>query len=123
MSASEPLLRAVHITKSYGDVIANNNVTFDLRAGEIHAVLGENGAGKSTFMKVLYGLELPDDGFVELRGKPLALHAPSLLPLLGGRRCAVSSSPCASARCLASQASRATANARSPRRSPGREGE
>jgi ABC-type uncharacterized transport system ATPase subunit len=71
-----PLLRAVGIIKTYGAVVANAEVTLDLRAGEIHAVLGENGAGKSTFMKVLYGLELPDSGRLELRGSPLVLHSP-----------------------------------------------
>lgn len=71
-----PLLRAVGITKTYGAVVANAEVTLDLRAGEIHAVLGENGAGKSTFMKVLYGLELPDSGRLELRNSPLVLHSP-----------------------------------------------
>jgi len=64
-----PLLRAVAITKTYGAVKANTDVTLDLKAGEVHAVLGENGAGKSTFMKVLYGLESPDSGRLELRGK------------------------------------------------------
>src|SRR5260221_1145057 len=71
-----PLLRAVGIIKTYGAVVANAEVTLDLRAGEIHAVLGENGAGKSTFMKVLYGLELPDSGRLELRGSPLVLDSP-----------------------------------------------
>ncbi len=77
MSASPiPLLRAVKIAKTYGSVTANADVTIDLHAGEIYAVLGENGAGKSTFMKVLYGLELPDSGQIELRGRPLVLHSP-----------------------------------------------
>lgn len=70
-------LRAVQITKTYGAVIANDSVTLDVRTGEVHAVLGENGAGKSTIMKVLYGLELPDSGFIEFCGKPLVLHSPN----------------------------------------------
>jgi general nucleoside transport system ATP-binding protein len=75
-TSEAPLLRAVGIIKTYGAVVANAEVTLDLRAGEIHAVLGENGAGKSTFMKVLYGLELPDSGRLELRDAPLVLHSP-----------------------------------------------
>jgi general nucleoside transport system ATP-binding protein len=67
----------VQITKRYGDVLANDAVSLNLRAGEVHAVLGENGAGKSTFMKVLYGLEFPDSGYVEYRGSPLVLHSPN----------------------------------------------
>jgi ABC-type uncharacterized transport system ATPase subunit len=74
---SETILRALSITKTYGPVVANSGVTLDLRAGEIHAVLGENGAGKSTFMKVLYGLEIPDSGSIELNGRSLALSSPS----------------------------------------------
>jgi ABC-type uncharacterized transport system ATPase subunit len=58
-------------------VVANSEVTVELRQGEIHAVLGENGAGKSTFMKVLYGLEIPDSGTIELRGAELELTSPS----------------------------------------------
>jgi simple sugar transport system ATP-binding protein len=73
---STSLLRAIEITKTYGSVIANSGVTIDLVAGEIHAVLGENGAGKSTFMKVLYGLELPDSGHLEINGRQVAFHAP-----------------------------------------------
>jgi simple sugar transport system ATP-binding protein len=73
----QTVLRAVDITKTYGPVVANSGVSVDLRAGEIHAVLGENGAGKSTFMKVLYGLEIPDSGYVELRGEELQLASPS----------------------------------------------
>ena len=75
-TSAAPLLHAIEVTKTYGSVTANSDVTLDLYAGEIHAVLGENGAGKSTFMKVLYGLELPDSGRLELRGEPLALNSP-----------------------------------------------
>jgi general nucleoside transport system ATP-binding protein len=79
-TASSPpktlLLRAIEVSKTYGEVTANKDVTLDLLQGEIHAVLGENGAGKSTFMKILYGLELPNSGQLELRGERLALQSP-----------------------------------------------
>jgi ABC-type uncharacterized transport system ATPase subunit len=70
------VLRAVHISKSYGRVQANIDVTLDVRAGEIHAVLGENGAGKSTLMRILYGMEAPDQGFIELSGGQKTFGSP-----------------------------------------------
>jgi len=53
---AESLLSARHIRKSFGRFVANNDVDFTIRAGELHALLGENGAGKSTFVKMIYGL-------------------------------------------------------------------
>lgn len=57
-------LRMVNITKRFPGVLANDNVSFDVNAGEIHALLGENGAGKSTLMRQLYGFYQPDSGQV-----------------------------------------------------------
>ena len=51
------LLEMKDIVKVYGQVVANDHVSFSLDKGEILAVVGENGAGKSTIMKVLYGME------------------------------------------------------------------
>ncbi|MGL4373860.1 MAG: ATP-binding cassette domain-containing protein, partial [Turicibacter sp.] len=50
------LLEMKHITKTYGDVTANRDISINLDQGEILAIVGENGAGKSTIMKILYGL-------------------------------------------------------------------
>jgi general nucleoside transport system ATP-binding protein len=60
------------ITKRYPGVLANDHVDLTVAPGEIHALMGENGAGKSTLMSVLYGLTRPDDGAVELFGRPVA---------------------------------------------------
>lgn len=65
------------ITKRFPGVLANNNVNFDVRAGEIHALLGENGAGKSTLMKILFGLYQQDEGEVLINGQPVQISSPS----------------------------------------------
>ncbi len=71
-----PMLQMRGIDKRFPGVVANDNVDFDVRAGEVHALLGENGAGKSTLMKILFGLYRPDRGEVLLHGKPLRLRSP-----------------------------------------------
>lgn len=58
------VLEARAVTKTFGSVIANDAVDFSLNAGEIHALLGENGAGKSTFLRLLAGLDRPDSGTI-----------------------------------------------------------
>src|SRR6266478_5652611 len=55
-SFDKPLLEARGLVKKFPGVVALRNVNFDLRAGEIHALCGENGAGKSTFIKLLSGI-------------------------------------------------------------------
>ena len=57
-------------TKRFGGVIAIRDVTFDLVAGEVLALLGENGAGKSTCVKLLAGVHRPDGGAVLIDGRP-----------------------------------------------------
>ncbi len=64
------------ICKAFGSVKANNNINFDVRHGEIHALLGENGSGKSTLMNILSGIYTPDSGSVELYGKPVTFSSP-----------------------------------------------
>jgi simple sugar transport system ATP-binding protein len=64
------------IVKRFPGVLANDQVNFDIKAGEIHALLGENGAGKSTLMKILYGLYQPDAGEILLNGQPIHIRSP-----------------------------------------------
>ncbi len=64
------------ITKRFPGVLANDNLDFDLRAGEVHALLGENGAGKSTLMSILYGLYRPDEGEIVVHGDVVEMDTP-----------------------------------------------
>src|SRR5918994_1138543 len=72
-----PLLQMRGITTRFPGVVANDDVDFDVRAGEVHALLGENGAGKSTLMRVLFGLQRAEAGEVLLDGEPLRVRSPS----------------------------------------------
>ena len=66
-----------HITKTYDSVVANDDVSLHLNRGEILSIVGENGAGKSTIMKILYGLERPDSGEIIVGGRTQRFHNPS----------------------------------------------
>lgn len=64
------------VTKSFGAVVAIQGVSFELRSGEVLALLGENGAGKSTCVKILAGVYSPTAGHVYLEGQPVHLRSP-----------------------------------------------
>ncbi|PTE22694.1 ABC transporter ATP-binding protein, partial [Cereibacter changlensis JA139] len=59
---SEPVLAIRQVSRSFGPVQVLHGVDFDLRPGEVHALIGENGAGKSTTMKILSGFLAPTEG-------------------------------------------------------------
>ncbi|MGC6521024.1 MAG: ABC transporter ATP-binding protein [Candidatus Puniceispirillaceae bacterium] len=82
-SPASPLLTASGIFKHFGDFTANDDVSFQIEEGEIHALLGENGAGKSTFVKMVYGLLQPDAGRLEWRGEPISIRSPQHARELG----------------------------------------
>lgn len=65
-----------HITKCFSKVIANDDVSFSIGKGEVVALLGENGAGKSTIMKILYGLYSADEGEILIDGKSVRIRTP-----------------------------------------------
>ena len=71
------------ITKSFGDFLALDDVTFNLDFGEVHALLGENGAGKSSLMNVLSGIYAPDQGEISINGKVVNINGPSDSKFLG----------------------------------------
>ncbi|MBR0385798.1 MAG: ATP-binding cassette domain-containing protein, partial [Erysipelotrichaceae bacterium] len=72
-----------HITKSFGPVRANDDVSFDIRQHEILALLGENGRGKTTIMNMLAGIYYPDDGDIFIRGEKVTIQDPSQAYALG----------------------------------------
>ena len=73
---SETVLEARNIVKRYGHVTAVNGADFDLRAGEVLAVIGDNGAGKSSLIKILSGDVIPDSGEVLLDDRPVHFKSP-----------------------------------------------
>ncbi len=75
----EPLMRIEieHITRVFGRIRANDDVSMILEGGHIYAILGENGAGKSTLMKILSGYQPPDSGEIRLDGSPVRFESPA----------------------------------------------
>ncbi len=73
---SHTILRVEGIVKKFGELVANDYVDFNLRAGEIHCLLGENGAGKSTLMNIIYGLWQPDEGSIYVHDQKVVFKSP-----------------------------------------------
>ena len=78
-----PLLEMKGITKKFPNVVANERVDLELHPGEVLALLGENGAGKSSLMNVLAGLYRADEGEILIRGEPVEITSPRDAMLLG----------------------------------------
>ena len=73
----EPLAVELNgITKRFPGVVANRDISLQVRRGTIHAICGENGAGKSTLMKILYGVQAPDEGTIAINGTTVNLKSP-----------------------------------------------
>jgi ABC-type uncharacterized transport system ATPase subunit len=68
---TEAVLRLQGITKRFGPLVANDNISLSLARGEVLALLGENGAGKSTLVSILFGHYVADAGHIEVFGQPL----------------------------------------------------
>jgi len=76
VSSSLPVLSLEHITKDFPGVRALSSISLDLYPGTVTALIGENGAGKSTVVKVLTGIYQPDQGEIKIDGQPLKLATP-----------------------------------------------
>ena len=75
-STPDVLIRVEHVAKAFGATQALRDCSFELRAGEVHALVGENGSGKSTLVKILSGVHQPDAGRVEVAGADAQLRNP-----------------------------------------------
>lgn len=71
------------ITKTFGSVVANKDISISVKQGEILALLGENGSGKTTLMNMLSGIYKPDSGSIFLNGKQVSIHSPEDSKKLG----------------------------------------
>src|SRR5690606_30713015 len=71
-----PLLALQGIVKTFPGTRALAGVTLDVQPGEVHAIVGENGAGKSTLVKILSGSLTPDEGAIEVEGRPMTIREP-----------------------------------------------
>jgi ABC-type sugar transport system ATPase subunit len=81
--AGMPALSLDGVSKAYGASLALNDLSIDLMPGRIHALLGQNGAGKSTAVKIMTGAERPDSGRILLAGGPVRLPSPSAAQRMG----------------------------------------
>jgi simple sugar transport system ATP-binding protein len=83
VAAQASALRLEGITKRFPGVLANDEVSLDVRKGEILGLLGENGAGKTTLMKIVYGLYKPDEGQIFVDGQEVSIRSPQHAVELG----------------------------------------
>ena len=77
MNISQDKLFMKNISKSFPGVKALNNVSFDIKLGEVHSLIGQNGAGKSTLMGILNGITKPDTGDIYLNDKKVTINDPN----------------------------------------------
>lgn len=83
MEAHTPVIRTRNLTKRYGRKIAVDHINLLVKRGQVYAFLGENGAGKTTTIRLLLGLQHPNEGDVELFGLPLHKYRLEILRRVG----------------------------------------
>ena len=76
MPQTEYAIQLEHVTKTFGPVIANHDVTMNIRRGEILSLLGENGSGKTTLMNMISGIYFPDGGTIYVNGQEVMIRSP-----------------------------------------------
>jgi ABC-type sugar transport system ATPase subunit len=75
-TSGQPLVKVTGLAKAFGATRALRDCSFELRPGQVHALVGENGSGKSTLVKILSGVHTADTGAIEIDGKPVRLRSP-----------------------------------------------
>ena len=80
---AQPILQLRGVSKSFGMTHALTDLSLDLHAGEVHALVGENGAGKSTMIKIMTGIHQPTTGQILVDGVVRAIHGPQAARELG----------------------------------------
>ena len=78
-----PFLRLTGLSKRFGGVRALEGIDWDVRAGEVHCLVGENGCGKSTLIKTVAGVHAPTEGTIEIDGEPVSNLTPARAKALG----------------------------------------
>ena len=73
---AQPAIELKNITKSFGSIVANRNVSLSVNRGEILSILGENGSGKTTLMNMISGIYFPDSGEIFIDGKEVVIRSP-----------------------------------------------
>ena len=89
-----PAIELRNVSKSFGPVHANRNISLKIERGHIHGIVGENGAGKSTLMNILYGMHMADSGEILINGEAVKLNSSAHAINLGiGMVCLLYTSP------------------------------
>lgn len=77
------IVRLDGITKTFPGVVANDNISLEIRTGKVHCLLGENGAGKSTLISILAGMQQRNSGTIEIDGRRVKINSPRAVMGLG----------------------------------------
>ena len=87
MSEEKLMLKAEHIHKKFGELVAVSDVSMQIKKGEVHSLIGSNGAGKTTFMDIIAHRLTPTSGQIWFDGKEITKAKPEMLPRLGMCKC------------------------------------